>query len=123
MATSGGYVIVDTGPQRLLWALLYKCCISFEIMNLRELSVKEKPGECSTCLLLRPPGSALRGLPRAVCLLTTCRANRALVGTQAAAAQCLGKLECGLQSQQTLIWTNTAVAWDLREIKLRGREC
>lgn len=30
-----------------------------------------------------------------------------------AAAQCVGKLECGLQSKRTLIWTNMAVAWGL----------
>lgn len=64
----------------------------------------------------------LGGLLGAVCLLTTYSANKSSGGdVRGAAAQCLGKLECGLQSKRTLIWTNTAVAWDRSKIKQRGR--
>lgn len=57
----------------------------------------------------------------AVCLPTTHSANKGPGGdAKGAAAQCLGELECGLQSKRTLIWTNTAVARDPSKIRRRG---
>jgi hypothetical protein len=98
------------------------CCQAVRSPGCDELSRLRTAGAPPACLLLQAgQRSALGGLLRADCLPTTYSANKGPAGdVRGAAAQCLGKLMCSLQSKRTLIWTNTAGAWDMGQIKLQG---
>lgn len=101
--------------------MLYFLIRVFETMHQGSRLIRKSQESLPCACCSRGREVLFSGLFGAVCLLTTHSANKGSGGdVRGAAAQCLGKLECGLQSKRTLIWTNTAVAWYLSKIKQRG---